>query len=128
MSECIEAFQAQLVQSPEIVDRFFKNGKFDVAALLEGAEALGYEIEMEELDDELHSKPLAGALSFLLPNSETGGITEMTIEEVELVAAGIQTKEYPVPDYANININVNVVVVAAAVAVVIAAVLVFVFI
>lgn len=128
MSECIEAFKSQITESPEIVDRFFKNGKFDVAALLEGAEELGYEFEGDDLiqiDDEMHRTALTGDISYLLPNSETGGITELTAKEVQLVAAGHQSQDLT-PDYANININVNIFVVAAVVAVVIAAVLVFV--
>lgn len=127
MSECVQAFQNELNKSPELVDRFFKDGKFDVAALLEGAEALGYEIEEEDLDDELHNKPLAGNLSFFFPNSETGNVTELTVEEVELVAAGIDLKERLIPDYANVNININVNVVAAAAAFVILIAAVFVF-
>lgn len=93
MSKSISAFQDQLAQSPEIVDGLFQNGKFNVATLLEGAHGLGHVIAADELDDDVRDKSLSGSLSFMVPDSATGGITEMTNEELEQVAAGADPED-----------------------------------
>ncbi len=43
----------------------------------------------------------------MVPNAATGEVTELTIAEVQLVAAGYASADLS-PEYANININVNV--------------------
>lgn len=120
MSVCLDAFENQLTKSPELIDRFFKNGKFDVDALLAGAKDLGYELEDEDLtkiDDEIQQKPLTASVSYLFPDAKTGEIREMTINEVELVAAGMAM--LPDYSYSNININISAAVAVVAIAIII---------
>lgn len=120
MSACLESFESHLVHSPEVIDRFFKDGKFDVDALLAGAKDLGYELEDEDLttiDEEFHQKPMAANVSLLVPNRHTGEITELSLDEVELVAAGTDNGMFPSYSYTNINININMTAAVALVAI-----------
>ena len=122
MSVFLDTFESQLAKSPELIDRFFKNGKFEVDALLAGAKDLGYEFEdhdLAQINGEISQKPMAGNVSYLVPNKKTGEITEMTLDEVELVAGGLPAPSMlPSYSYTNININLTAAVAVVAIAII----------
>ena len=121
MSVFLDGFETQLVQSPELIDRFFKNGKFEVNALLAEAKDLGYQFgehDLAHINGEISQKPMAGNVSYLIPNKMTGEITEMRLDEVELVAGGLHTGMLPSYSYTNINVNMTAAVAVVAIAII----------